>query len=126
MFYLDNQNNLHTEWSGFKVSIKLLIFFLISSTFLDSDFRSWIASAVQQGPPGPPGVPGLPGPTGPQGPPGVSTATVYGAGGRGYSLEEIQRYLQSMSNRESDNSLVFTKWRLTMKNYLDTNCLRVD
>lgn len=93
---------------------------------LDSDFRSWIASAVQQGPPGPPGVPGLPGPTGPQGPPGVSTATVYGAGGRGYSLEEIQRYLQGMSNRESDNSLVFTKRCLTMKNHLDTNCLRVD
>lgn len=42
---------------------------------------------------GPPGVPGLPGPPGPQGPPGVS-ATVYGSGGRGYSLEDIQRYLQ--------------------------------
>lgn len=60
-------------------------------TFSDSEFRSWISTAVQQGPPG---VPGLPGPPGPQGPPGVS-ATVYGSGGRGYSLEDIQRYLQS-------------------------------
>lgn len=51
-------------------------------------------SAIQHGPPGPPGVPGLPGPPGPQGPPGVSSVGVYGSGGRGYSLEEIQRYLQ--------------------------------
>lgn len=64
---------------------------------LDQEFRSWITSAVQHGPPGPPGVPGLPGPPGPQGPPGGSTATVYGAGGRGYSLEDIQRYLQGES-----------------------------
>lgn len=59
-------------------------------TSSDSEFRSWISTAVQQGPPG---VPGLPGPPGPQGPAGVS-ATVYGSGGRGYSLEDIQRYLQ--------------------------------
>lgn len=64
----------------------------------DPEFRSWISSTTQQGPPGPPGVPGQAGPPGPQGPPGVS-ATVYGAGSRGYSLEDIQRYLQS----ESDN-----------------------
>lgn len=69
----------------------------------DSDFRSWISSAVQQGPPGPPGVPGLPGPPGPQGPPGVSTATVYGAGGRGYSAEDIQRYLQGEFDREDEH-----------------------
>lgn len=64
---------------------------------LDPEFRSWITSAVQQGPPGRPGAQGLtgpPGPPGPQGPPGVSTATVFGAGGRGYSLEDIQRYVQ--------------------------------
>lgn len=61
---------------------------------LDPEFRSWISSAAQQGPPGPPGVPGQPGPPGPQGPPGVS-ATVYGVGSRGYTLEDIQQYLQS-------------------------------
>lgn len=60
----------------------------------DPEFRAWVSSATQQGPPGPPGVPGQPGPPGPQGPPGVS-ATVYGVGSRGYSLEDIQRYLQS-------------------------------
>lgn len=69
--------------------------------YIDSDFRSWISSAVQHGPPGPPGVPGQPGPPGPQGPPGIS-ATVYGVGGRGYSLEDIQRYLQSESDREAE------------------------
>lgn len=62
--------------------------------YLGSDFRSWISSALQHGPPGPPGVPGLPGP---QGPPGVS-ATVYGVGNRGYSLEDVQRYLQGESD----------------------------
>lgn len=56
-----------------------------------------MASVMRQGPPGPPGRPGLPGPAGPQGPPGVSTSTVYGSGSRGYSLEEIQRYLQGGS-----------------------------
>lgn len=67
---------------------------LLTGTFisLDPDFRTWVSAAMQ---PGPPGVPGLPGPPGAQGPPGVS-ATVYGAGNRGYSLEEIQRYLQGM------------------------------
>lgn len=60
---------------------------------LDPEFRSWISSATQQGPPGLPGVPGQPGPPGP---PGVS-ATVYGVGSRGYSLEDIQRHLQSES-----------------------------
>lgn len=79
--------------------------------YSDSEFRTWIRSALQQGPPGPPGVPGLPGPAGPpgvpgllgppgpQGPPGVSTATVIGSGGRGYSLEEVQRYLQGESEK---------------------------
>lgn len=69
---------------------------VLSVFALDPEFRSWISSATQQGPPGPPGVPGQPGPPGPQGPPGVS-ATVYGAGSRGYSLEDIQRHLQSES-----------------------------
>lgn len=64
---------------------------------LDPEFRSWISSTTQQGPPGPPGVPGQPGPPGPQGPSGVS-ANVYGSGSRGYSLEDIQRYLQSEWN----------------------------
>lgn len=67
----------------------------------DSDFRSWISSAVQHGSPGPPGVPGSAGPPGPQGPPGVSTATVLGAGSRGYSLEDIQRYLQGESEHNA-------------------------
>lgn len=62
--------------------------------YLGSDFRSWISSALQHGPPGPPGVPGLPGP---QGPPGVSAA-VYGVGNRGYSMEDVQRYLQGESD----------------------------
>lgn len=70
--------------------------------YLAPEFRSWISSAVQHGPPGPPGHPGLPGPPGPQGPQGPSgssSSTVQGVGGRGYSLEEIQRYLQSESDR---------------------------
>lgn len=66
--------------------------------YADSEFRSWINSALQQGPPGPPGIPGQTGPPGPQGPPGVSSATVFGSGGRGYSLEDIQRYLQGENN----------------------------
>lgn len=75
---------------------------------------------------GPPGVPGLPGPPGPQGPPGVS-ATVYGSGGRGYSLEDIQRYLQgefcktfqrlvSISCCNNENWMLIT---------LDKNCAQV-
>ena len=69
------------------------IVFLFLFIPLDSDFRSWISSTIQHGPPGPAGNPGLPGPPGPQGPPGIS-ATVYGSGGRSYSLEDIQRHLQ--------------------------------
>lgn len=55
---------------------------------------------------GPPGVPGLPGPPGPQGPPGVS-ATVYGSGGRGYSLEDIQRYLQGEISRGNSKAYFY-------------------
>ncbi|KAI3362716.1 hypothetical protein L3Q82_001780 [Scortum barcoo] len=65
----------------------------------DPRFQTWITSAIRQGPPGVPGVPGPAGPPGPQGPPGVSSATVYGAGNRGYSIEDIQRYLQSSGFR---------------------------
>lgn len=96
------------------MSNSLTIFPVSSFTYPDTDFRSWITSAVQQGPPGPAGVPGLPGPPGvpgltgppgPQGPPGVSTSTVYGAGGRGYSLEDIQRYLQGESDRKDEHNV---------------------
>lgn len=78
----------------------------------DPEFRSWISSTTQQGPPGPPGVPGQAGPPGPQGPPGMS-ATVYGAGSRGYSLEDIQRYLQSESDKDDahDKDLIGGSWR---------------
>lgn len=61
----------------------------------DSDFRAMISRSSSQ--PGPPGPPGLPGPAGPQGPPGVSSSHVYGGVGGGYSLQDIQRYLQSES-----------------------------
>uniref|UniRef100_A0AAV2JIN7 Uncharacterized protein n=1 Tax=Knipowitschia caucasica TaxID=637954 RepID=A0AAV2JIN7_KNICA len=69
-----------------------------SALMRNSEFRSWMNSALQHsnsGPPGSPGAPGLPGPPGPQGPPGVSTSTVYGSGGRSYSFEDIQRYIQT-------------------------------
>lgn len=75
--------------------------------FLDPEFRSWMSSSVKQGAPGPAGSPGLPGPPGPQGPPGVSSATVYGSGGRGHSLEEIQRYLQGESDGEKEDHVCY-------------------
>lgn len=76
---------------------------------------------MQQGAPGSPGLPGQPGPPGPQGPPGVSTATVIGAGNRGYSLEDIQRYLQGefrKNNKQTDESYI---WSVTNKHNLDTS-----
>lgn len=66
-----------------------------------------MSSSVKQGAPGAAGPPGLPGPPGPQGPPGVSSATVYGSGGRGHSLEEIQRYLQSESDGEKEDDVCY-------------------
>lgn len=90
----------------YKPTHSLTIFIVLSSTYPDSDFRSWIRSALQHGPPGPAGVPGLPGPPGPQGPPGVSTATVYGAGGRSYSFEDIQRYLQGESDKQDEHNVL--------------------
>ena len=105
MFFFTDRNCLVVD------SEKLLNHHSCIFIYLDSDFRSWISSAVQRGnpgPPGPPGVQGQPGPPGPQGPAGVSTATVYGgAGGRGYSLEEIQRYLQGESDTDDEHNVLY-------------------
>lgn len=128
-FFINRSFNCCNNGETLSLTLHLPHIFL----FLDPEFRSWMSSSVKQGAPGPAGSPGLPGPPGPQGPPGVSSATVYGSGGRGHSLEEIQRYLQGESDREKEYDVCYLVLNqvkndphIYRKTHFTYGCLQID